>query len=397
MAIFTAQQATTAVIAYTQAQSKSALNSLISEYQQIFDSISLSSAAGANSTDLRLTKYDYNRSKDLLTNNGYTVSDLPEDDILNDDKQVTYPITISWPATTVPRLTGVSPGLFTATIGVSSSINIVPQGGLGPYTWTISGGALPAGLSFVNLSRVNYLAITGTPTGLGTGSFNYTVVDSAGQAYSSNVTWSITASNTLYLGSTAVALNRSSGTLTLNNVNIVGNADTVTNGVYTTGAQTIDGAKTFSSAIIGNLTGNVTGNLTGNVTGNLTGNITGNVSGNAGTVTNGVYTNQSYTNPAWIASLAGSKLTGTVVATDGVITTGSYTDPTWLTITKAKVGLSNVTNESKATMFTDSALTGTTTINQGTLTTVTNTTTSLVNKAYVDRQALFALAVGIWG
>lgn len=56
------------------------------------------------------------------------------------------------------------------------------------------------------------------------------------------------------------------------------------------GAQTVTGQKTFTQTIIGNLQGNVTGNLTGNVTGNLTGNVTGNVSGNAGTVTNGVYT-----------------------------------------------------------------------------------------------------------
>jgi hypothetical protein len=47
---------------------------------------------------------------------------------------------------------------------------------------------------------------------------------------------------------------------------ISGNAETVTNGVYTTGDQTIAGTKTFSSTI------------------------SGSVSGNAGTVTNGVYT-----------------------------------------------------------------------------------------------------------
>jgi hypothetical protein len=39
-----------------------------------------------------------------------------------------------------------------------------------------------------------------------------------------------------------------------------------------------------------NVTGNLTGNVTGNLTGNVTGNVTGDVSGNAGTVTNGVYT-----------------------------------------------------------------------------------------------------------
>jgi hypothetical protein len=47
--------------------------------------------------------------------------------------------------------------------------------------------------------------------------------------------------------------------------------------------------------LTGNVTGNVTGNLTGNVTGNLTGNVTGNVTGNAGTVTNGVYTTGNQT------------------------------------------------------------------------------------------------------
>jgi hypothetical protein len=38
--------------------------------------------------------------------------------------------------------------------------------------------------------------------------------------------------------------------------------------------------------------------------------IAGSVTGNAGSVTNGVYTSVSYENPAWITSLAGSKITG---------------------------------------------------------------------------------------
>ena len=55
--------------------------------------------------------------------------------------------------------------------------------------------------------------------------------------------------------------------------------------------------------------GTITANLTGNVTGSLTGNVTGNVSGNASTVTNGIYTNQTYNNPTWLIGLAGSKVT----------------------------------------------------------------------------------------
>ena len=64
----------------------------------------------------------------------------------------------------------------------------------------------------------------------------------------------------------------------------------------------------------------------------VTNTITGSITGNAGTVTNGVYTN------------------------------GTYSDPSWLTLTKSKVGLANVTNESKATMFTGPTFTGTVTL-----------------------------------
>ena len=58
--------------------------------------------------------------------------------------------------------------------------------------------------------------------------------------------------------------------------------------VHLAGAETITGIKTFSSTI------------------------TGSVSGNAGTVTNGLYSTGSYADPAWITSLAASKLTGTI-------------------------------------------------------------------------------------
>jgi len=48
--------------------------------------------------------------------------------------------------------------------------------------------------------------------------------------------------------------------------------------------------------------------ITGTFSGNITGNVTGDVSGNAGTVTNGVVTTGSYADPAWITSLAASKV-----------------------------------------------------------------------------------------
>jgi hypothetical protein len=58
------------------------------------------------------------------------------------------------------------------------------------------------------------------------------------------------------------------------------------------------------------ITGTVTAsNLSGTNTGDQT-----NITGNAGTVTNGVYTNGSYSDPSWITSLAGSKISGTVAS-----------------------------------------------------------------------------------
>jgi len=58
----------------------------------------------------------------------------------------------------------------------------------------------------------------------------------------------------------------------------------------------------------------------------------------ATTVQYGVYTNNSYTDPPWITSISGSKITGTVASatnattvSNGVYTTGSYANPSWIT------------------------------------------------------------------
>jgi hypothetical protein len=77
-----------------------------------------------------------------------------------------------------------------------------------------------------------------------------------------------------------------------------------------------------------------TSNLTGLTVANT---ITGSVSGNAGTVTNGVYT------------------------------TGSYSDPSWLTLSKSKVGLSNVENTALSTWAGSSNITTLGTISSGTV------------------------------
>src|SRR6056300_81622 len=57
-----------------------------------------------------------------------------------------------------------------------------------------------------------------------------------------------------------------------------------------TGDLTGDVAGDVTGNLTGPVVGNVTGNLVGNVTGNVTGDVTGDLTGNADTVTNGVYT-----------------------------------------------------------------------------------------------------------
>ena len=110
--------------------------------------------------------------------------------------------------------------------------------------------------------------------------------------------------------------------------NVSGNAGTVTNGVYTTGDQTIGGTKTFSNTI------------------------TGSITGNAGTVTNGVYTTGDQTiggTKTFSNTITGSITGNAGTVTNGVYTSGSYSDPSWLTISKSKVGLSAVENTALST------------------------------------------------
>jgi hypothetical protein len=105
----------------------------------------------------------------------------------------------------------------------------------------------------------------------GTGNIDLSEVvqDTVGAMFSSNTESGITVDYVDGDGTVDFTV----GTL---NQNTTGNAATVTNGVYTTGAQTVAGVKTFSSAIVSDLTGNVTGNVSGSA---------GTTTGNAGSAT----------------------------------------------------------------------------------------------------------------
>jgi len=67
-----------------------------------------------------------------------------------------------------------------AQIGVSYTFSVFATGGITPYTWSISSGGLPAGLTLSTDTSAPYEAqITGVPTGpTGTSNFSLQVTDS---------------------------------------------------------------------------------------------------------------------------------------------------------------------------------------------------------------------------
>jgi hypothetical protein len=73
-------------------------------------------------------------------------------------------------------ITSVSP-LASGAVGISYSQTLTAAGGVPPYTWTLTQGALPAGLLLNSVSG----QISGTPTAGGTSAFDIQVKDSQGQ------------------------------------------------------------------------------------------------------------------------------------------------------------------------------------------------------------------------
>ena len=74
-------------------------------------------------------------------------------------------------AVSAPALSVTTPSLPGDTLGTAYSQTLAATGGIKPYSWSISAGSLPAGLSL----NAGTGAITGTPTGSVTGPINFTV------------------------------------------------------------------------------------------------------------------------------------------------------------------------------------------------------------------------------
>ncbi len=104
------------------------------------------------------------------------------------------------PAITTPA--GALPG---ATFGVAYTTSLAATGGITPYTWSITQGALPTGLAISSTTG----AISGSSTAAGTASFTVTLTDSGSPALTTSASFTLT---TLYSPLTITTTSLPNGT-----------------------------------------------------------------------------------------------------------------------------------------------------------------------------------------
>jgi hypothetical protein len=105
---------------------------------------------------------------------------------------VIVPLTVTPPPTTIqPPLAVTTTSLADGSVGSAYSESLTATGGTTPYTWTVSVGTLPAGLS-LGADGV----ISGTPATAGTSSFTVSVSDSATPAATATKALSLAVSAT---------------------------------------------------------------------------------------------------------------------------------------------------------------------------------------------------------
>jgi hypothetical protein len=94
----------------------------------------------------------------------------------------------------VPSITTTT--LPVANVGVAYSGTITATGGTAPYTWSITSGSLPGGLSLGSSTQVS-IAVTGDPTTQQTSNFTVQVKDSANLTASTNLSITVNSSSTI--------------------------------------------------------------------------------------------------------------------------------------------------------------------------------------------------------
>jgi hypothetical protein len=152
------------------------------------------------------------------------------------------------PGTTDSIVEG-STNLYFTNARARTAISMTNSGTFGGATYNSATGV-------INVPNYTIAGLGGQPlatnltslAGLSFASTSFVKMTAAGTFALDTNTYALT-NQTMFIGTTSVTINRASAALSLTGVSIDGNAGTVTNGLYTTGDQTITGQKTFPSAI----------------------------------------------------------------------------------------------------------------------------------------------------
>ena len=112
-------------------------------------------------------------------------------------------LTLTVAAAATPTLAITTTSLASGRVGTAYSATLAASGGTSPYTWTLTGGTLPAGL----MLNATTGAITGTPTALATATpLTFKVTDAASPAQSTTASLALTiAPATLAITTTSLA------------------------------------------------------------------------------------------------------------------------------------------------------------------------------------------------
>jgi len=171
-------------------------------------------------------------------------------------------------------LTITTTSLPSATLGVAYDSFVNAAGAPAPFTWAVTSGSLPAGLTFLTSSTSTSAEITGTPTVLETSSFSVQVTDSSDTSVTQALSITVNkppplsvATGSLQNGTVNVSYNQqlaaSSGTppytwslttgalpigLTLNSSNGVISGTPIATGIYTFGVEVKDSSSPQQSA-----------------------------------------------------------------------------------------------------------------------------------------------------